>query len=126
MDGVLWGAAGMLAAAFLLVGMTKLLRSHDQLIAGQMAWAEDFSAGTVKIIGTLEILAAIGLIIPPLVEVADWLAPTAALCLIGLMVGAFYTHIRRDESQFLLFNAVLMVLSIFVAWGRLGPYPFNT
>ncbi len=126
MDGVLWGAAGVLAAAFLLVGTTKLLEPHDKLVAGQMAWAEDFSGGTVKIIGSLEVLAAIGLILPPLVNVAEWLAPTAAACLIGLMIGAFYTHIRRDESQFLIFNAILMVLSIFVVWGRFGPYQFSS
>lgn len=125
MNGVLWGAAGLLAAAFLLVGVTKLLQPRDKLIAGQMAWAEDFSASTVKTIGLLEVLAAIGLIVPPLVGVASWLAPIAAVCLIGLMIGAFYTHIRRDESHFLLLNAVLLVLSILVAWGRFGPYPFS-
>lgn len=126
MNGVLWGAAGVLAAAFLLAGMTKILMPRNKLIAGPMAWAEDFSAPTVKLAGLVEVLAAIGLIVPPLVGVATWLAPTAAIGLICQMVGAFYTHIRREESHFLLLNAVLMVLSIFVAWGRFGPYPFSS
>jgi len=124
MNGVLWGAAWVLTAAFLLAGLTKLVEPYKKLATGPMQWAEDFSPATVKLIGLLEVLAAIGLVVPPLVDIAAWLAPIAAIGLICLMIGAFYTHIRRDEAQFLLINAVLMVLSIFVAWGRLGPYGF--
>ena len=124
MNGVLWGAAGLLAAMFLAAGLTKLIEPYEKLAHGPMLWAQDFSARTVKTIGTLEVLAAIGLILPPLVDIAPWLAPIAAIGLIGLMIGAFYTHIRREEHHFLLINAVLLVLSIFVAWGRIGPYNF--
>ena len=124
MNGVLWGAAGILAALFLVAGSTKLIEPYKKLSEGPMQWAQDFSPRTVKLIGLLEVLAAVGLIVPPLVDVAPWLAPIAALGLIGLMIGAFFTHIRREEHHFLLINAVLLVLSIFVAWGRIGPYNF--
>lgn len=124
MNGVLWGAAAVLAVVFLLSGLAKLLEPHQKLIDGPMPWAEDFSSRNVKTIGLLEVLAAAGLIIPPWVDVAPWLAPLAACGLLCLMIGAFSTHIRREEHHFLLINAVLMVLSIFVIWGRFGPYDF--
>lgn len=124
MNGVLWGAAWILAAMFLPVGIMKLVKSRESLMNGPWPWAGDFSARTIRIIGLLEVLAAIGLVVPPLVNTATLLAPLAALGLIGLMIGAFYTHIRREEHHLLLINAPLMVLAIVVAWGRFGPYPF--
>jgi DoxX-like family len=39
-----------------------------------MAWVEDFSDSTVKFIGTAELLGAIGLVLPPLLDIAPWLA----------------------------------------------------
>lgn len=124
MNGVLWGAAWILAVMFLLAGSLKLLDSHAKLVNGPMPWAGDFPNGTIKTIGVLEVAAAVGLVVPPLTGIATILAPLAAAGLVGLMIGAFYTHIRRDEQHFLMINAVLMVLAIVVIWGRLGPYPF--
>lgn len=124
MNGVLWGLAWILVAMFLPVGIMKLVKSREWIIAGPGAWAGDFSARTIKIIGLLEVLAAIGLVLPPLVDIATWLTPLAAVGLICLMIGAFYTHIRREEHHLLLINAPLLVLAIVVAWGRFGPYTF--
>lgn len=124
MNGVLWGAAWLLVAMFLPVGIVKLVYSRERLMNGPWPWTGDFSARTIKIIGLLEVLAAIGLVLPPLVDIAPWLAPLAAVGLILLMIGAFYTHIRREEHHLLLINAPLLVLAIVVAWGRFGPYAF--
>jgi hypothetical protein len=40
------------------------------------------------------------------------------------MVGAAIVHGRRNEIPNIAINVVLLVLAIFVAWGRFGPYPF--
>ena len=42
-----------------------------------MAWTEDFSAGLIKTIGALEILAAVGLILPAVHGIAPVLVPRA-------------------------------------------------
>lgn len=124
MNGVLWGIQWILFAMFLPVGAFKLIESREKLMNGPWPWAGDFSASTIKLIGTCEVLAAIGLVVPPLVNVAPWLSPLAACGLLILMVGAFFTHIRREEHHLLLINAPLMVLLIVVIWGRFGPYSF--
>lgn len=124
MDDVLWAIAWFLAAMFLPVGILKLVKSYDYLVHGPWPWAGNFSPATIKFIGVLEVLSSIGLVVPPLVGIAPWLTPVAATGLIILMIGAFFTHIRREEHHLLLINAPLMVLAIVVAWGRFGPYSF--
>jgi len=123
MNVALWVVTGSLAAAFLMAGSMKALRPKADLV-GSMAWVEDFSQTQVKLIGTAEILAAIGLVVPPLVDIAPWLSPLAAVGLVLLMAGAAVTHIRRKELQMLPINSVLLLLAAFVAWGRFGPHAF--
>ena len=123
MNIVLWVIAGLLALAFLGSGLTKLLQPKEKLEA-RMAYTKDLSAGTVKTIGALEVLAAIGLILPAALGVAPVLVPLAATGLVLLMIGAAITHARRQESQMIVANAVLLLLAAVVAWGRFGPYAF--
>ena len=124
MNVVLWILAAVLAVAFLGAGLMKVSRSKEQLAASGMGYVEDFSAGTIKLIGLVEILAAIGLILPGLTGVAPILVPLAATGLALLMVGAIITHLRRKEMPMVLVNVVLLVLAVIVAWGRFGPYAF--
>ena len=126
MNVVLWIVAGLLALAFLAAGGMKLTQSKEKLAASGMGWTEDFSAGMIKAIGGLEVLAAIGLILPPLLKIAPVLAPLAALGLILLMIGAAITHARRKETPMIAINAVLLVLAVVVAWGRFGPYSISS
>src|SRR6266508_7024139 len=51
--------AGLLAVAVLASGAMKLTWPKEKLAALGMGWVEDFSAGAVKAIGTLEVLAAV-------------------------------------------------------------------
>ena len=124
MNVVLWIVAGALALAFLAAGLTKLTQPREKL-AATMGWVQDFSPGTVKLIGALEVLAAIGLILPAALDVVPVLVQLAGLGLVLLMVGAAVTHARRREVPMIAINAVLLVLAVVVAWGRFGPYSFT-
>lgn len=124
MNIVLWVIAGLLAAAFLGAGVMKLSQSKEKLAASGMAWTEDFSAGAVKAIGAAELLGAIGLILPAVLDIAPVLVPLAATGLAVTMIGAVVVHVRRGETQAIAPSAVLFVLSAVVAWGRFGPYAF--
>jgi hypothetical protein len=88
-------------------------------------WTEDVSAGAVKGLGILEILAAVGLILPPLVGIAPALVPVTALCWALLMIGAMLTHGRRGEFRFAMLNLCYLVLAAFIMWGRFGLAPFT-
>lgn len=124
MNNVLWTLAIILAVAFVLSGSLKLIKSRTQLNSMGMGWTEDFNEWQLKVIGALEVAAAVGLILPPLLDIAPVLAPLAATGLLILMVGAAWTHIRREENHLLVINSILMVLEIVVIWGRFGPYAF--
>ena len=123
MNIALWIIGGLLALAFVSAGMSKLARPRLAL-AGQMPWVHDFSDSQVKTIGTLEVLAAVGLVVPPLLHIATFLTPMAAVGLVVLMGGAMITHLRRKEAPMLAVDGVLLVLAAIVAVGRIGLYPF--
>ncbi|MFF9512485.1 DoxX family protein [Streptomyces sp. NPDC014724] len=59
MNGWLWGGQVFLAPAFLGVGLWKLTVSKERLRA-QMAWVDDLSQGTVRAVGTMEVVGAAG------------------------------------------------------------------
>jgi uncharacterized membrane protein len=117
MNIALWVVQALLAIAFGMAGLLKITQPREKL-AVQMGWVEDFGPTTVKLIGTLEVLGAIGLILPLLTGILPWLTPLAALGLALTMLGAMVTHFRRHEYANLVPNLVLLVLAVFVAYGR--------
>jgi uncharacterized membrane protein YphA (DoxX/SURF4 family) len=117
MSIALWVAQGLLAVAFLAAGVTKLRQPKEKL-AKNMAWVEDFSQPAVRTIGVLEVLGAIGIVVPALTGILPWLTSLAALGLVLLMIGAALTHLRRREYGNIAMNAVLLVLAAFVVYGR--------
>ena len=123
MNIALWIAAGVLAAVFVSAGTLKLTQPKEKL-AANLAWVEDFSARTVKFIGLMEVLGAIGLILPAALHIAPILTPLAATGLAITMVLAAVVHARRKEPQLIVVNAVLFALAAFVAIMRFGPYAF--
>ncbi len=126
MNTVLWIIASLLAVAFLAAGAMKLSRTREQLAASGMGWAADVGSGTVKLIGAVEVLGAIGLVLPALVDVATVLVPLAATGLALVMAGAAVVHLRRKEAQMVPVNLVLLVLAVVVAVGRFGPQAFGS
>ena len=122
MNTFLWTAAGLLAVVFLAGGTMKLTQPKDKLAATGQGWAEDFSDNTVKGLGLVEVLAAIGLILPAALDIAPVFVPLAATGLGLMMVGAALTHARRREFPNIAVNTVLLALAAVVAWGRFGPH----
>jgi hypothetical protein len=125
MNIALWIIAGLLAAAFLASGAVKLVQSREKLVASGMGVVEDLDAGTVKVVGALEVLAAVGLILPAAFDIAPALVPLAAVGVVLLMVGAVVMHLRRDEARVIAMPLILLVLGAVVAWGRFGPESFT-
>jgi hypothetical protein len=125
MNLTLWIAAGLLAAVALTGGISKTLVPKEKLAAANGGgWTEDASVGFVKTLGVLEVLAAVGLILPAALDIAPVLVPVTAICWVLLMVGAMITHGRRGESKFVALNLIYLALAAFIAWGRFGPESF--
>jgi len=123
MNVLLWVVQVGLTVAFAAAGFLKVTRSRAQL-RPQMPYVEDFSDGTIRLIGALELLAALGLILPAWTGIATVLTPLAAVGLAVVMILAAVTHARRREYQAIAFNAMLFLLAAVVVWGRFGPYSY--
>ncbi|MEV0238160.1 DoxX family protein [Nonomuraea spiralis] len=123
MNVFLWILQAVLAAAFGLVGVMKSIRPKEKLRPA-MPWVEDFTATQVRLIGVVELLGAVGLILPAVTDIAPTLTPLAATGLAITMLGAAATHARRKESSGIAVNVALLALSVVIAWGRFGPYAF--
>lgn len=122
MNIVLWILQILLGLLFLAAGAMKATQSKEKIMESgeRMAWVEDFSPTTIKIIGVLELLGGLGLILPQVTGILPWLPPAAAIGLVLTMIGAILTHIRRrDGAQPIVMNVVLLLLAAFVAYGRL-------
>jgi uncharacterized membrane protein YphA (DoxX/SURF4 family) len=127
MNTALWIVAGLLAAVYLLSGFGKLFTPREKMAKMMRAseWVLDFSPGALKAIGAAEILGAVGLILPALLDIAPVLVPLAALGLVLLMTGAVITRIRRHELKYALLDLTYLTLAAFVAVGRFGPESFT-
>jgi hypothetical protein len=119
MNLTLWIIAGLLAAGFLVAGANKLFIPQEKLAkAPGGGWVLEFSAGFVKALGAVEILGAVGLILPALLDIVPILVPLAAVGLALIMVGAAIVSFRRQEFKHVLLNLTYLALAAFVAWGR--------
>ena len=123
MNIVLWIIAVVLAVAFGAAGFMKLATPKPTL-AEKMDWVEDFSERTVKLIGAVEVLGALGLVLPAALDIAPVLTPLAASGLALTMVLAALTHARRKEFSMIPVNVVLGGLALFVAIMRFGSQSF--
>lgn len=125
MDTAIWVVQVLLAIAFLGAGGTKLAIPYEKY-KEQQPWSEDFTPNQIRGIGVLELLAAVGLVLPSITEILPILTPLAAVGLMLTMAGAMYTHIRRNEYvPYLVINAVLFLLALFVAYGRFIAEPIG-
>ena len=122
MNIALWILQGFLAIIFLIAGGIKVIKSKDELKAlggEKMNWVDSTSAISVKLIGTLEVLAAIGLILPQLTGIMPGLVPLAALGLVSTMIGAMIIHQLRGEGPKAIMPVVILLLmAAFTTYGR--------
>lgn len=124
MNIAFWVLAAVLALAFLGSGAVKLLRTREQVIALGYGWAGDFPSAMIKLIAVAEIAGAIGLIVPPALDIVPLLSPVAAASLSMLMVGALVVHARRRELGRAGVPIALLVLSALLAAIRFVWCPF--
>lgn len=123
MDTAVWIVAALLAALFLVTGLTKITQPRFKMAEGPMEWAADVTDGQFRTVGVLELLGAAGLILPAVLGIAPTLVPLAAVGLALTMVGAIVAHVRLGETDRLAVPIVVLALALFVAVERFGAYP---
>ena len=118
MNVFLWILQGVLASLFFMAGSLKLTRPKAELSEKMGDWMDAYSDATIKGIGLLEVLGALGLLLPLALDMLPVLTPLAAVGLAMTMVGAMTLHIKRAEREKVTMNAVLLLLLLVVVVGR--------
>ena len=122
MNTVLWVVQVFLALAFLGAGFDQAA-NYDSA-AQRMAWVARLPRRFALLLGTLEILGAIGLVVPAVIGSLRWLTVVAALALAVVMVLAVVYHMTKHEIPQLAFSGTFGVLAALVVVGRGFIAPF--
>lgn len=114
MTRVLWILQVLLAAVFLFSGSIKLL-APIELLQQQLPLPGAF----IRFIGTVEVLGALGLVLPSLLRIRPVLTPLAAAGLVIVMAGAtVLTPVFDGDPGPALLPLVLGLLAATIAYGR--------
>ena len=121
MNALLWVIQTLLALLFLLAGGAKLAMPAQQLTAHT-----PLPAAFLRFIGAVEVLGALGLLLPGMLRVRTLLTPLAALGLFIIMVAAVVISARTMGPATAVLPLVAGVLAVFVAWARWRVSPMRT
>ena len=119
MNIALWIVQGLLAVMFGMAGVMKTFQTAKA--KEQMPWAKNRSDAFVRFVGISELLGALGLILPLVTGILPWLTVFSAIGLALIQLLAIFTeHLPKKEYNVIPVNIVLLVLAVFVAFGRWG------
>jgi uncharacterized membrane protein YphA (DoxX/SURF4 family) len=116
MNIALWIVQVLLGAMFVYAGVMKAFQ-YERAKAS-LSWVKDIPRALVTFIGISELLGGLGLLLPSLSGILPWLTPLAGVGLALIMLLAIAFHASRREPPAIGFNAVLLILAAFVAYGR--------
>ena len=120
MDTLAWILQGLLAFTFLIAGFIKATQSKVFIKEKLGPWADDFPLGLIKMLGLTQILTALGLVLPMLMNKYTNLTPIAAGVLMFIMVGAVFTHFKRKEYKEMLPPTIMLIMAGVIAFVRQG------
>ena len=115
MNIALWIAQGLLAAIFLFAGGMKLVLPIEEMTK-QMPIP--LPGWFLRFTGVIEVLGAIGVILPWLLRIRAGLTPLAAAGLVIVMIGATVYTLAAGDVASALISRVVGALAAFVAYGR--------
>ncbi|WP_159474915.1 DoxX family protein [Dyadobacter sp. 3J3] len=116
MNIILWMAQVILAAFFMMGAVMKFMPIEK--ISSMMPWTGQLAPFIVRLLGLIDLLGAIGLILPSLIKIKPQLTSWAAIGIILMMISAIIFHVSRGEGSVIGMNLFCSVLAGFVAWGR--------
>ena len=115
MNIALWIAQGLLAAIFLFAGGMKLVMPIDEMMKQMPIPLPEWF---VLFTGVVEVLGAIGVILPWLLRIRPGLTPLAAAGLVIVMIGATAYTLAAGQVASAPIPLVVGILAAFVAYGR--------
>lgn len=120
----LWIAQIALALLFAVAGALKEL--DPQAFDASLGWGATVPPSMLRFIGSMELLGAVGLIVPAATRIAPTLIPLAGAGLATLMILASLFHAYRHEPANIAVNVTVGLVAGFVAWGRAEKAPIDS
>ena len=118
MNALLWTLQGSLAAIFTASGLAKISQPKARLIASGQTGVTPFPLPVIRITAFCELLGAIGILLPRLVGVAEFLTPVTAAGYTIVMVGAIASHAYLREPRNVAATVAIFIAAVTVAVGR--------
>lgn len=122
---LLWIAQIILSITLIWAAFVKLVQPIEQLKA-MWPWTGEVSPALVRFTGVIDLLGALGVLLPSLFRFKPILAPLAAGGIVLLMISASVFHIYRGEASQIGFNIVFGLIAVFVAYGRFKIIPIKS
>ena len=111
----LWVIQGLLALLFLFAGGMKLILPVEEMTKQMPV---PLPGLFLRFIAVVEVLGALGLILPGLLRIRPGLTPLAAAGLVIIMIGATMVTLAGGAVGPALMPLVVGLLAAFVAYGR--------
>src|SRR5688572_22661931 len=121
MNILLWIIQILLALLFLFAGGTKLVLSSETMASMASPNQVVLPMWFLRFIGVIEVLGALGLVLPGLFRRQQHLTALAALGLTIVMIGAVVVTTMGDGFKMAITPLVVGLLCAFVAYGRSKP-----
>lgn len=119
----LWIAQAIVAVFLLTGAVMKFL--PIAVTAPMMPWTGQIPEVAVRCLGLIDLLGAIGLILPSWLRIKPQLSIWAATGVVILMAAAILFHVSRGEASVTGLNIAIAVMALFITWGRLKKAPIS-
>ena len=120
---ILWVAQVTLAVLFIAGAIMKF--QPIETTSAMMPWTGQVPIWVVRLLGIIDLLAAVGLILPSMLRIKPQLTTWAALSIITLMFSAIVFHVSRGEASVIGVNIISAIIALFIVWGRLKKAPIT-
>ncbi len=115
----IWILQGLTAFVFLFSGINKAYFDEKTLVRKGQTGVEGLPKWLIKFIGISEILGAMAVIGPMVINRWIVLTSISAICLGFIMIPAAYIHSKRNEPRNVLINAVIFMACGLIAYYRM-------
>lgn len=110
----------LLTILFTSGGLLKLILPYARFTKmPAQSWSNDFKPEHIRLIGIVELGAALAMIVPLFVPSLTPIRPFIAVGMALVMAGAMATHLRRSEYLNMVGNLAWLGLALFFAYSGL-------
>jgi uncharacterized membrane protein len=114
MTTTIWILKGVIALIFTFTGIYKIFLPKAKLLANGMKGLIDLDEKQIKVAGLLEVLGALGLLLPSLLNIFPVLSTISALCLSLTMIVAGKINIKLKLP--IIPNIAIFAICILIAF----------